>query len=247
MDAATPQSTPPQIVTLSLMRYTSTASRWWAFVQMGIGPAKFAGVPGLSFVKMLGSGGGNGFSIWPNWGVYGLLCVWESATPEASAQRFFNTHPWWGAARQRAAETCVVYLQPTAAHGRWDGRSPFRAGLPFNPDSPVAVLTRATIRLRHLWRFWRYVPRVSASVKDRPGELLSVGVGEWPLFQQATFSIWQSGHQMMDYAYRSPFHSEVVKRTRELGWYKEELFARFAPVRAEGSWNGANPLGRIAP
>ncbi|NJN33402.1 MAG: hypothetical protein HC817_03255 [Saprospiraceae bacterium] len=40
---------------------------------------------------------------------------------------------------------------------------------------------------------------------------------------------------MMDYAYKSPHHAEVVRKTRELGWYSEELFARFRVVDTEGS------------
>ena len=44
------------------------------------------------------------------------------------------------------------------------------------------------------------------------------------------------------YAYQNQKHSEVVKKTRELGWYKEELFSRFIPYRSEGSWYGADPL-----
>jgi hypothetical protein len=47
---------------------------------------------------------------------------------------------------------------------------------------------------------------------------------------------------MKAYAYRSRYHSEVVKKTRELGWYKEELFARFLPFDSAGTWHGGNPL-----
>lgn len=231
-----------QVTTVSLMRYSGIGPRWWAFTQMGLGPGRFLGIPGLNFVKLLGSGAGNGFSIWPNWGVYGLLGVWQS---EAAARQFFDTHAWWADCGQHASERCTFFLQTATAHGQWDGQSPFEATVRFEAAQPVAVLTRATIRTKYLWRFWRQVPRVSESVKARPGEMLSLGVGEWPLIQQATFSLWQSGQQMLDYAYQSDFHRDVVKKTRELGWYSEELFARFVPYRAEGSWGGTNPLAKL--
>ena len=62
-----------QIVTISFSQYRSARQRWWAFQQMGLAPRKLVGIPGLQFVKMLGSGAGNGFSIWPNWGRLWLI------------------------------------------------------------------------------------------------------------------------------------------------------------------------------
>ncbi len=79
---------------------------------------------------------------------------------------------------------------------------------------------------------------VSRSLKGKEGLLFSVGVGELPIIEQATFSIWRSSHAMKAYAYSSPQHAEVVRRTRELGWYKEEMFNRFEPFATEGTWAG---------
>ena len=45
---------------------------------------------------------------------------------------------------------------------------------------------------------------------------------------------------MMDYAYQNPKHREVVALTRQLNWYKEEMFARFVPYKFTGSWAGKN-------
>jgi hypothetical protein len=57
--------------------------------------------------------------------------------------------------------------------------------------------------------------------------IFSKGIGEFPLLMQATFSLWASSEAMMNYAYQNPMHSEMVKKTKELKWYSEELFARF--------------------
>jgi len=233
--------TKQQVVTISFFRYDGLSQRWWAFRQMGLAPRVLEGIPGLEFSKMLGSGGGRGFSILPNLSVYGLLCIWKD---ESTARHFIDTHALMAEFRDRSRETWTVFMQPVAAHGEWDGAAPFRITQPYHEDRVVGVLTRATIYTRYLWRFWRFVPPVSRSIEGREGMLFSVGIGELPLIQQATFSLWRDSHAMKAYAYQSRRHQEVVKRTRELGWYSEELFARFHPFDSQGSWGGADPLAR---
>ncbi len=231
-----------QIVTVSFFRYRGWRSRWWALQQMGRAPRELEQTPGLDFVKMLGSGGGNGFSIWPNFGVYGLLGVWEH---EAAARCFMASNDQFAAFRATSAEHWTVFLRTVMVHGEWEGRCPFSVTRPSDPSAPVAVLTRATIRPGQLWRFWRFVPQVGRSIDDKPGLLFSIGVGELPLIQQATFSLWRDSEMMKNFAYRSRFHREVIKRTREYGWYSEELFARFQPYATEGAWQNGDPLGGL--
>ncbi|MCS7037525.1 MAG: hypothetical protein RMJ33_12745 [Saprospiraceae bacterium] len=213
-----------QTTTVSIYHFSGFTHRFWALSQMGLAPRRLKGASGLTFFKFLGSGGSNGFGIRPNWSVYGILSVWED---RKAAEAALEENPVYQAYAKRAAEQRHVFLANTMAHGLWDGQMPFRTVKAFDPTAPAAVLTRATIRKRHLWRFWSQVPAVSRSVHAHPGLEYAIGIGELPMVQQATFSLWRTGREMMDFAYRGEHHKRVIAQTRALGWYKEELFARF--------------------
>ncbi|MEU6744113.1 hypothetical protein [Streptosporangium sandarakinum] len=76
--------------------------------------------------------------------------------------------------------------------GRADaGRPGPGVSTPGPGSGPVAVLTRAAIRPSRLVAFYRSVPRVDRLLAEQEGCLASVGVGEWPLARQATFSLWR--------------------------------------------------------
>lgn len=231
-----------QTVTITFLRYDGLQDCWWAFRQMGLSGETLGGIAGLKFGKMLGSGGGKGFSLRPNFRVYGLLGVW---TNEAAARNFFEGHEFFREIRCRTREIWTVFMRTARVHGQWDKGTPFEIRVPYDENLPVGVLTRATIHRNHLWRFWRFVPAVSRSIEGQNGCLFSIGIGELPIVQQATFSLWENSRRMKAYAYQGDRHREVVRRTRELGWYQEELFARFHPFSSKGSWNGANPLERF--
>ncbi len=201
---------------------------------MQLAQARLAGVAGLSFSRLMGSGGGNGFSLAPNWGVFAWLGHWVDA---AAAERFFQEHPWYAEVAGHTDHRVTFQLEATMTHGAWGGGNPFPPQPDrYDPNEPVAVITRATIHTRKLLDFWRYVPGTSASVQDQPERLLSVGIGEYPVFMQATFSLWTSGRAMTAFAYAGERHREVVRLTRERGWYREELFTRFRILGASGSW-----------
>ncbi len=98
----------------------------------------------------------------------------------------------------------------------------------------MAILTRATIKKRHALAFWRETPDISSHVREQTHMKFKIGLGEVPLFQQVTFSVWDDAEAMKAFAYKSAFHGEAVKRVRANGWFKEELYARFAILAAEG-------------
>jgi hypothetical protein len=226
-----------QITTSTFFKLETFSNKWWAFKQMRQGHTKLQKISGLTFYKILGSGAKNGFSAVPNFGTYVLLCTWES---ENHAQTFFEENTFFEAYRKRSVEQFTVYLNSAETHGFWDGKQPFHKNAELAQDKPIIVLTRARIRFRKLLSFWSKVGTVSQSLENSDGLVLSIGVGEWPLIQQATISIWKTQKEMLHYAYKNPKHLEVVMLTRKLNWYKEEMFARFVPYKMEGKWNGKN-------
>lgn len=228
-----------QVTTSTFFKLETFSNKWWAFKQMQIGHSKLKNIPGLTFYKLLGSGAKNGFSIAPNLGTYVLICIWKS---EDYANTFFEENNFFKEYKKRSSEQFTMYLNSAEAHGFWDGLQPFHKNAELALDKPIIVLTRASIRFRKLWSFWSKVGSVSQSLESYDGLVLSIGVGEWPLIQQATISIWKTQKDMLDYAYKNPKHREVVMLTRKLNWYKEEMFARFVPYKFEGKWDGKNAV-----
>lgn len=226
-----------QISTCTFFNIGGFSNKWWALKQMQVGPKMLKEVKGLTFYKLLGSGAKNGFSSIPNFGTYVLLCVWES---EDKARDFFAENTFFKEYQNRSLELFTVYLHPSESHGYWDGVQPFAKSKKLALDMPVLVLTRARIRFNKLWSFWTKVGALSRVLEGYDGLALSIGVGEWPLIQQATISIWQTQAEMLDYSYKNTKHKEVIMLTKKLNWYKEEMFARFLPYKFEGTWEGKN-------
>ncbi len=206
---------------------------WWALGQMG--RKTLENPKGATFSKMLGSGR-KGFDIVPNFRQYTLLAYWEN---HRAADEFFASPHFQNYAAQ-TLEHYTLKMRTMQAHGKWDGVEPFMASENIGKDyaGPVVVLTRAKINFTKLLDFWRHVPKAHASLSQSEGVLLALGIGENPITQQATVSVWDSVESLKKFAYQQPGHKEIVKRTRQRGWYKEELFARFIPV-AEWAEGGA--------
>lgn len=189
---------------------------------------------GATFSKMLGSGR-KGFDIIPDFCQYTFLAHWEN---NKVAHDFFASSAFQNYATQ-ASGHYTIKMQATQTHGKWDGIEPFRVSENIETEyaGPVVVLTRAKINIAKLFDFWRHVPKAHASLSQSKGVLLALGIGEKPLVEQATVSVWDSVESMKKFAYQQPGHREIVKRTRQQNWYSEELFARFIPVAewTEGS------------
>lgn len=229
-----------QVATMSFFRYP-WKNRRWAMAQMWAIRKPLSMQPGVRFFKPVGTGGGSGYSMLPDLSVYGLLAVWED---EVFARAFLSS-PLFAGHASRSAEHFTITMLPRSSKGSWSKFSSWECSTTPPQTDAVCVLTRATIKGSYLPAFWRQVAPVSRAHEQAGGLLFTKGIGEIPLLEQATFSIWESLTSMEAFAYSGPHAKAIAQTRREMG-FKEEMFTRFEPIDAIGTWNGSNPLaGRL--
>ncbi|WKV12680.1 spheroidene monooxygenase [Marivirga harenae] len=185
-------------------------------------PPRLSKTDGCSFAKLLGTGSGFGFSLWPDFSTYALLMKWES--PE-NAAHFFEHSELFEELENKSNHIETHFLESLGAHGSWYGKNPFHEKAEYS-GGKIAVITRARINIHKLPRFWQFVPKASKAIENANGLVYTKGIGEWPLIEQATFSIWENEQAMKNYAY-ADIHKEIIGKVKKENWYKEELFSRF--------------------
>ncbi|MBR9921562.1 MAG: DUF3291 domain-containing protein [Bacteroidetes bacterium] len=221
-----------QITSITFFRFSGLSAKVWAFRMMRDAPGMLQDVAGQSFFKLMGSGRDRGFNPMPDWNVYSLLQVWES---EAAADQFFEKSPLLQDYQERSARIWTIYMRNIMSRGLWSGKNPFSESEKIQPAiQKIAVITRATIRPSRLIRFWRQVPQAQKGLRENPGLIYTKGIGEVPIIQMATFSLWEDAEALKRFAYQSKGHQKAIRQTRELNWYKEELFSRFQPYKERG-------------
>ena len=229
-----------QITLVSFFRF-NPGERLWGMKQMMVTQNRMKGTDGLVFHKMLGTGGGDGYSSRPDFGTYALLSVWES---RERAESFESASKVMEDFRKHAFEIYSIFLSPIQSRGFWSGRQPFSPVTPDKHNPLIVILTRATLKPRYYIPFWKRVGRVSQSHFGSPGLFFSKGVGERPWIMQATFSVWRSVEDMTAFAHtKGGRHFEAIQTTRRLTGFREELYARFQPIQSIGTWFGKDPVG----
>ncbi|WP_214071476.1 DUF3291 domain-containing protein [Mucilaginibacter sp. dw_454] len=226
------------IASLTIIRYKK---RFIPFALMAMAAHRIpiALQKGCTFWRLLGSGRDGGFSMKPDWQRWGLFAVWNSESDFNSFNNNSFISKWWNAL---AYEKWTLLLQPNQSHGKWGGVDPFNDIEPVkNIEGPVAVLTRARIRLGKFKAFWSSVEAVNDDLNIAPGRLTSIPIGE-TYHRVATFSVWDNADNMKAFAYKPGNHADVIKRAREENWLGEEMFTRFTIISSQGTLNGQDPL-----
>jgi hypothetical protein len=241
--------------TLTIVRYPAWLS-WAGFLSMAVFRLPMWLNGKVSFWKLLGCGKNGTFDKTPDLQQWGIITVHKEIATQGNINYTIDNvqvrnaihtsyygsfiTKWW---RMFNCETWTIVLQPIEGHGLWDGKKAF-GDLPKTSayEGSIAVLTRATIHLDKLKSFWANVDGVVRLMAAAPGFVTSLGIGEVPWIKQATFSVWQSKASMKDYAYKMREHAEVIRKTRQENWYKEEMFVRFEILASYGMLNNKNPL-----
>jgi hypothetical protein len=184
----------------------------------------------VGFFKSLGTGKGETFTPADanalRWGL--IAQVHDIDTFDQS----FVVKQW----RKNSVSEFRAVLEPISSHGQWAKREPFVASIK-DWTGPVVAITRARIKWHQNLRFWNSVPPVTMSLKSAPGLISAIGIGEAPIGLQGTFSLWESGEAIRNFAYKGAAHQKAIADTSTYKWYSEELFARFAVRDIRGSIN----------
>jgi len=226
------QYTFSMIAVIVLVDYAPSA-RLWGWLRFVIGRFSFTGLPGLIFFKILGSGEDGGFSLTPSATRQGLFCVFDT---EAHADHFLEQSHVLARYRAHAREFFTAKLAPYSVKGSWAGHT-LQVNTTAPESGPIAALTRASIRPSKARAFWRNSPPAEASLMHADGCLLAVGLGEAPIFRQATFSLWKSTDAMNRYA-RTGAHMEAIQAALHGQHFSESMFVRFRPIAPTGVWKG---------
>lgn len=203
----------------------------WAILRMALDRRSLRRNKSISFWKLLGTGKGETFTPRDadprRWGL--IINIEDVALTTFENSKLMKR---WN---KKSLDCFEGTLKPIAVHGKWSKKSPFKSEIaPIDWNGKVVAITRARIKWRKNFLFWRSVPPVTASLKAAPGLIGAIGIGEAPIGLQGTFSIWEDPKTISYFAYRGEAHKEVIAATAREKWYAEEMFGRFALIDSSG-------------
>ena len=177
---------------------------------------------GLEFVKLLGTGSRDGFSMIPDFASYIMISVWEN---DILRKKFTHDNKLFKEIINKSSKRVEIKIDPYNYIGSWNRINPFKNKSNYM-GGKILVLTRARVKFNKLINFLINTSLAAKSIKSHEGADFYKGVGELPIIEQATISIWKSEQSMKDYAYSDKNHLKIINKARRNKWYSEELFVR---------------------
>ena len=177
---------------------------------------------GLKFIKLLGTGSKDGFSVIPDFSSYVMITSWEN---DDFRKKFIDENKLFQEIINKSSKRIEIKIDPYNYIGSWNGINPFKNKSSYK-EGKIIVLTRARVRLNKLINFLISTSSAAKSINSRKGAEYYKGVGELPIIEQATISILKSEQIMKDYAYSDKSHLKIIHKARKNQWYSEELFVR---------------------
>ena len=211
---------------------------------MGFARLYMPKIHGLRFYKLFGTGSGHGFTnvLNPitNTGVYAILAVWPNQQTAKEAMKNAIVYKKY---KSKSEQNWTIFLKSISVRGLWSGETPFKTEATDSyEEQQVVALTRATIKLSNLLKFWKRVPDIESVIGSDKNVLFKIGMGEIPWFHQVTFSIWPNTNAMNTFARENGPHAAAIEAVRKENWFAEELYARFQIIDQIGSWQGVTQL-----
>jgi hypothetical protein len=177
---------------------------------------------GLKFIKLLGTGSKDGFSIIPDFSSYVIITSWKN---DDFRKKFIDENELFNEITKKSSKRIEIKIDPYNYIGSWNGIIPFKNKSSYK-EGKIFVLTRARVKLNKLINFLISTSSAAKSINSKEGAEYYKGIGELPIIEQATISIWESEQIMKDYAYSDKRHLKIINKARKNKWYSEELFVR---------------------
>ena len=199
-------------------------NKYWMFKLMGAYTfnKSLINFNGLKFIKLLGTGSKDGFSVIPDFSSYVMITSWED---DDFRKKFIDENKLFQEIINKSSKRIEIKIDPYNYIGSWNGINPFKNKSSYK-EGKIIVLTRARVKLNKLINFFVSTSSAAKSINSKKGAEYYKGVGELPIIEQATISIWESEQSMKDYAYSDKNHLKIINKARKNKWYSEELFVR---------------------
>jgi heme-degrading monooxygenase HmoA len=177
---------------------------------------------GQEFFKLLGTGSKNGFSVFPDFSNYVIISSWRD---DSFRKEFLEKNEIMTTILSKCHKRIELKIDPYEFKGSWHKINPFKNASSYK-GGKILIITRARVKFQKLLEFLISTSKASKSIKNHSGALYYKGVGELPIIEQSTISIWQSEEKMKMYAYGNSDHMKIITKARKRRWYSEELFVR---------------------